>query len=222
MRFQITDTSYTAVFSFQLLHALSCYATQPHRPGCERLFVFLCRSISWVTQLRCTASPGYHSFQCRPLLWLSCSSWMQEFPAPTLLYQLTDLRVIFSHSDVSSSLLIVCGSQEGLFHTNLIYILFPFYLTKVRISTWAPPYHTTLPLPHTISYQTRSQQRRWHPNAFLIFRGANPSWTASELQCLIHHPRKGHEALAWPAYDLAPFTLLSGMAIYSLASGVSQ
>lgn len=54
------------------------------------------------------------------------------FPAPTLLYQLPDRTVVFSHLDFSPSLLFVRGSQEGLFNTNLIYILFPLYLSDVR------------------------------------------------------------------------------------------
>lgn len=54
---------------------------------------------------------------------------------------------------LSPSLLIVRGSQEGLFNTNLIYIPLPLYLTNVRNGKWAPPYHPThFPL---ISYQIR-------------------------------------------------------------------
>lgn len=67
-----------------------------------------------------------------------------------------------SHLDFSSSLLVVCGSQEGLFHSNLIYILFPFYLTKEMASELL---HITLhfrPSPNFLPNQRLVQ--KWHLN----------------------------------------------------------
>lgn len=143
VRLQVTDTSYTTVYTFQLLHALSCPVAWAPSPGSEWLFVSLCGSVSWVIQLRCRASPGYHSFQCQPLLWFSCSSWRQDSLSQRSCIN-CQTRELSSVPLRLQSLSLLCPWKPGrALNTNLIYILFPLYLSDIRNGKWAPPYCPT-------------------------------------------------------------------------------
>lgn len=51
---------------------------------------------------------------------------------------------ISSYLYFTLSLLVVCGSQEGLSSTKLMSMIFPLYLINIRNGEQAPPQHTPL------------------------------------------------------------------------------